>query len=409
MKNRVVITGYGSINALGHDVASTWQAVRAGRHGIAPITHYDATDRQVHLAAEIKNYNVNDYFPAKEGRRLDPYIAYALIAAKEAKVSVGEYEVDPYRIGTSISSGIGGLTTNEKEHERILPNGAYDRVTPFFIPMVINNMAAGHVSMMFGAQGSSHAVTSACASSTDAVGMAYRMVAHGYLDMMIVGGSEASITRLAMGGFSSMKALHRGDDPDRASIPFDKERSGFVMGEGATVLILENLEHALARKAHILCEIAGYGASADAYHITAPRPDGEAAAHAIRLALAEAGVTPEEIDYINAHGTSTPMNDELETLAIRKVFGERLPAVSSTKALTGHLLGGTGALEALLTGLALYEGQSIPQFGLKVRDEACDLPLSETPVPIRMALSNSLGFGGHNACLVMKKWEGADA
>lgn len=405
MKRRVVITGRGTINALGHDVESTWSAVRQGRHGIAPITHYDASDRQVHLAAEIKNFDVNDYFSSKEARRMDPYITYAMIAAKEAQKSVGDLACDPYRIGTSISSGIGGLTTIESEHERVLPNGNFDRVTPFFIPMVINNMAAGHISMLFAAQGPCHAVTSACASSTDAIGMAFRMVANGLVDMMIAGGAEASITPLAMGGFTSMKALHRGDDPDRASIPFDKERSGFVMGEGATVLILEELEHALARGADILCEIIGYGATADAYHITAPRPDGEPAARAMEMALAEAGLAPEAIDYINAHGTSTPMNDELETGAIRKIFGERLPEVSSTKALTGHLLGGTGALEALLTGLALAEGMSIPQYGLRVRDEACDLPLSETPRPIATAMSNSLGFGGHNACIVMRRWE----
>lgn len=409
MKRRVVITGIGTINSIGKDAASTWSAVVEGRHGVAPISHYDTSSRRVTLAAEVKDYDPENYFSGKEVRHLDPYIQFALVAAREALADAGDLALDPYRLGTIIASGIGGLSTIEKEDRRVAPDNKFDRVTPYFIPMVISNMGAAHVAMLAGAKGPSMSVATACASSTTAVGQGFRMIRDGYQDAMLVGGCEASITPLAIGGFTAMRALHMGADPDRASIPFDQDRSGFVMGEGAAVLVLEEADRAQARGAKIYAELVGYGESCDAHHITAPAEDGQAAATAIRQAVEESGLALTDIDYINAHGTSTPLNDQIESRVFNQVFAGQVPLVSSTKALTGHLLGAVGALESLICAQALTYNAAPGQFGTGQQDPACDIPLAKGGEPVKVALTNTLGFGGHNACLVLKKWEGSHA
>lgn len=405
MKKRVVITGLGCFSPLGKTVSDTWAAVCAGRHAIRPIRGYDTAGRRVTLAAEVPSYDSSDYFSKKEARHLDPFIQYAIIAAREALKDAGRIHADAYRVSTRVASGIGGLSTIEKEDRRVAADNAFDRVTPFFIPMVISNMAAAHVAMLAGAHGASASLATACASSTDALGEAFRQLRDGYADVSIVGGAEASVTPLAIGGFTSMKALHMGDNPDRASIPFDLERSGFVMGEGAAILVLETLEHAQARKAKIICEVVGYGATCDAHHITAPAAGGEAAAMAMTAALADANLNPADVDYINAHGTSTPLNDRIESMAMRRAFGDDLPPVSSTKALSGHLLGAAGALEALICAQAIRENQRPQQWGVRDQDPECNIPLALAEGPCRVAMSNSLGFGGHNASLIMQRWE----
>ncbi len=407
---RVVITGIGAVTPVGKDAPSTWESICAGRHGITKIDRFDTEDLGVSVAALVKDFDPSSILDRKEQRRTDPYCQYALYAADEALRDCGSNlkDLDPYRVGVIIGSGIGGMQTLEENHQKFLEKGP-GRVSVFFIPMMISNMAAGNISIRTGFKGANFAPVTACASSAHAVGEAFRLIKGGYLDACVAGGAEATVTKFAMAGFNNMGALSRSQDPDRASIPFDKERDGFVMGEGAGVLILEELEHAKARGAKIYAEVAGYGATGDAYHITSPAPDGEAAAKAMEMACTEAGLSPENIDYINAHGTSTPVNERYETIAIKKLLGDaaKTVAVSSTKSMTGHMLGAAGAVEAMLTALALLDGILPPTVGYKVPDEECDLdvvPNTARKQDIRAALSNSLGFGGHNAALCLKKY-----
>ncbi len=407
---RVVITGIGAVTPVGKDAPSTWESICAGRHGITKIDRFDTEDLGVSVAALVKDFDPSSILDRKEQRRTDPYCQFALYAATEALRDCGSdlKDLDPYRVGVIIGSGIGGMQTFEENHQKFLEKGP-GRVSVFFIPMMISNMAAGNISIRTGFKGANFAPVTACASSAHAVGEAFRLIKNGYLDACVAGGAEATVTKFAMAGFNNMGALSRSQDPDRASIPFDKERDGFVMGEGAGVLILEELEHAKARGAKIYAEVAGYGATGDAYHITSPAPDGEAAAKAMELAYTEAGLTPGGIDYINAHGTSTPVNERYETIAIKKALGDaaKTVAVSSTKSMTGHMLGAAGAVEAMLTALALRDGILPPTVGYKVPDEECDLdvvPNTARKQDIRAALSNSLGFGGHNAALCLKKY-----
>ena len=407
---RVVITGIGAITPVGNDASSTWESICAGRHGFSKIDRFDTEDMGVSVAALLKDFDPTPIVDKKEQRRTDPYCQLALCAAAEALKDCGSdlKDLDPYRVGVIVGSGIGGMQTLEEEHQKFLEKGA-KRVSVFFIPMMISNMAAGNISIRTGFKGVNFAPVTACASSAHAVGEAFRLIKGGYLDACVAGGAEATVTKFAMAGFNNMGALSSSADPDRASIPFDKERDGFVMGEGAGILILEELEHAKARGARIYAEIAGYGATGDAYHITSPSPDGEAAAKAMELAYTEAGLSPKNIDYINAHGTSTPVNERYETIAIKKALGDaaKTVAVSSTKSMTGHMLGAAGAVEAILTALALRDGIIPPTVGYKVPDEECDLdvvPNVARKQDLHAAISNSLGFGGHNAALCLKKF-----
>ncbi|BDF66203.1 3-oxoacyl-[acyl-carrier-protein] synthase 2 [Oscillospiraceae bacterium] len=412
-KKRVVITGMGTVNPLGHSVAESWQAVRQGVCGIAPITRYDTTGRKVTLAGEVKDFDPEGWMEKKDAKRMGLYAQFAMAAAVEAMADAGlpeNGEEDRTRWGCVISSGIGGMDITVGETLKAEEKG-YDRVSPFFIPMIIANMAAGLVAIRFGLKGMCTCPVTACAGGSNAVGDAFRSVRDGYADVMVCGGTEASVNALAIGGFTSMKALCAGTDPDRASIPFDAERSGFVMGEGAAILVLETLEHAQARGAHIYAEVVGYGATCDAYHMTAPAPEGEGGARAMAEALADAGVAPEAVGYVNAHGTSTALNDAGETAAIKTVFGPHAyeMAVSSTKAMTGHLLGAAGAVEAVFCAMALKDGYLPATIHYQVPDPACDLdyiPNEGRTQRVDYALSNSLGFGGHNACLLFKRWEG---
>ena len=410
-KCRVVITGMGTVNPIGNTVAESWEAVKAGKCGIAPITRYDTANQKVKLAGEVKNLDVDGLLGKRESKRMDPFTRFALIAADQAVADSGldlEKE-DLDRCGVLISSGIGGFETVGEAYERGLARG-FDSVSPFMIPMIISNMAAGHAAIRYGFRGMCSCVVTACAGGTNALGDAFRHIRDGYGEVMLCGGAEAAITPLAMGGFTSMKALTESQDPARASIPFDAQRSGFVMGEGAGVLVLEEYEHAKSRGAKIYAEVIGYGANCDAHHITAPAPGGAGGAACMAQALDDAGIAPEEVDYINAHGTSTPMNDACETAAIHSTFGghaEKL-LVSSTKSMTGHLLGAAGAVEAIFTALALKEGFVPATIGYREADPACDLdivPNEGRKADIRVALSNSLGFGGHNAAIVLRKWE----
>ncbi len=409
---RVVITGIGAVTPVGNDAPTTWESIRAGRHGFSKIDRFETDDIGVSVAAFLKDFDPSDVVDKKEQRRTDPYCQYALCAATEALRDCGSdlKDLDPYRVGVIVGSGIGGMQTYEEEIHKFFEKGP-KRVSVFFIPMMISNMAAGNISIRTGFKGVNFAPVTACASSAHAVGEAFHQIKNGYLDACIAGGAEATVTRFAMAGFNNMGALSRSEDPDRASIPFDKERDGFVMGEGAAILVLEELEHALARGAKIYAEIAGYGATGDAYHITSPSPDGEAAAKAMQLAFEEAGLTAADIDYINAHGTSTPVNERYETIAIKKALGDsaKTVAVSSTKSMTGHMLGAAGAIEAIITALSLRDGIIPPTVGYRVPDEECDLdvvPNTARKQNIKAALSNSLGFGGHNATLCLKKYQG---
>ena len=412
MKRKVVITGMGAVTPIGNTAADSWAAARQGVCGIAPITHYDTSAQKAKLAGEVKDLDPSLWVDKREMRKMDRVTQLAMVAAAQAMEDSGlnmETE-DAARCGVIVSSGIGGLSTIESEHSRGLEKG-FDRVSPHFIPMVITNMSAGHIAIRYGFKGMCSCPVTACASGSNAIGDAFRQIRDGYADVMLCGGTEASITPLGIGGFTSLKALHTGTDPLRASIPFDAERSGFVMGEGAGILILEEYEHAKARGAKIYAELAGYAANCDAHHITAPAPGGEGAARCMTLAMADAGVAPEEVGYINAHGTSTPMNDACETQAIKTAFGEhayRL-AVSSTKSMTGHMLGAAGAVEAVFTAQALLEGFLPATIGYQEPDPECDLdvvPNVGRSADIRYAMSNSLGFGGHNASILLKKWEG---
>ena len=411
-KRRVLITGLGAITPLGHNADDTWQAVKDGVCGIGPITHYDCSAQKVHLAAEVKDWDPTTVLDKKDVRHMSRYIQLAMTAAKECLADSGlnREQEDLTRCGVIVSSGVGGIEMAESETLRCSEKG-YDRASPFYIPTTIANMGAGYIAILSGFQGMCTCPVTACAGGSNAVGDAFHYIRDGYADAMVSGGAEATITSLAIGGFTSMGALTTATDPNRASIPFDKERSGFVMGEGAAILVLEELEHAKARGAKIYGEIVGYGTNCDAHHITAPDPTGTWPAACIQQALSDAGIAPEQVDYVNAHGTSTPLNDSGETAALKKVFGDHAGKlmVSSTKSMTGHMLGAGGAVEAIFSLLALKDGFVPATINYQVPDPACDLdivPNQGREADIKYAISDSLGFGGHNACLVFHKWEG---
>lgn len=410
-KRRVVVTGIGTINPIGHNVEETWKSIEEGKCGIAPISLFDTKDMKVTLAGEVKDFDVTKYIDKKEAKKMDRFIQMGMIAAKEAVTDSGLdiNNIDSHRFGVIVSSGIGGLGSIEKNYQTGEKRG-FDRVSPFFIPMTISNLAAGHIAIAYHAQGLCTCPVTACAGGTNAIGDAFRNIRDGYQDVMIAGGCEASVTPLGIGGFTSMKALSDATDPSRASIPFDKERNGFVMGEGAGILILEELEHALKRGAHIYGEMTGYGVSCDAHHITAPLPNGEGGAYAMQNALDDAGISYDVIDYINAHGTSTHLNDLCETEAIKSVFKEHAYqlAVSSTKGHTGHCLGAAGGIEAVLSVLALKHNFIPPTLNYQVKDEECDLnvvPNVGVKKDLHYVMSNSLGFGGHNASIIFKEYD----
>ncbi|MFT8348162.1 beta-ketoacyl-ACP synthase II [Clostridium saccharoperbutylacetonicum] len=411
MEKRVVITGMGALTPIGSDVNSFWDNAKSGKSGIDYITLIDTELVEVKIAAEVKDFDADTLVGKKEAKRLDRFAQFALVASDEAIKDSGidlEKE-DLERFGVMLGSGIGGFQTIEDECSK-LATGKSKRVSPFFVPMAIINLGAGNVAIKYGLKGPCTSAVTACATGTNNIGDAFRTIKHGYADVMLAGGAEAPITRLGVTGFNSMKALNTENNPTKASIPFDKDRSGFVMGEGAGVVILESLEHAQARGANILAEIVGYGSTCDAYHITSPDPEGTGAARAMKEAIQEAGITPEEVSYINAHGTSTPLNDKFETLAIKKAFGEdayNVP-ISSTKSMTGHLLGAAGAIETIICAKALQEGFIPPTIGYETKDEELDLdyvPNEGRKKELEYALTNSLGFGGHNATLLLKKWK----
>lgn len=412
MKRRVAITGLGVVTPIGNNVQEFWESLIAGRSGIVQITRFDTSKFSTRIAGEVKNFDPTAYIDRKEVRRMDRYTHYALAAYKQALADSGlkiEGEM-ANRAGVIIASGIGGTETWEEQHRKFLEQGP-DKVSPFFVPMMISDMAAGRVSMDCGAKGVNFATVSACASASHAIGEGYCSIAMGESDVVICGGAEAPITPLALAGFCALRALStRNDEPEKASRPFDKDRDGFVMAEGAGIVILEEMEHAQARGAKIYCELAGYGATADAHHITAPAPGGEGAMRAMRRALATAGLTPDDVDYINAHGTSTDLNDKYETAAIKALLGERAPKVpiSSTKSMTGHLLGAAGGIELVATVLCLKHGTIHPTINYTTPDPECDLdyvPNQPRRADIRVAISNSFGFGGHNACLAIRRME----
>ncbi len=410
--NRVVITGMGAITPLGNTVEDYWNGIKNGEHGFAPITKFDATATGISVAAEVKDFDPSLYMGRKEYKRMDLYSQYAVAAAVQAvedgKLNVDE--IDASRFGVMIGSGIGGLGEMESGIIKMHDKGP-KRVPPLFVPMTIGNMAAGNTSIKVGAKGVSLDIVTACASATNSIGEAFRNIKHGYSDVILAGGAEGTICEIGIAGFAALTALSESDNPDRASIPFDKERNGFVMGEGAGILMLESLEHAQKRGATILAEVVGYGSNSDAYHMTAPSVDGSGAGEAMKLAMAEAGITPDQVSYINAHGTSTPANDSSETLAIKYALGEEVAKnvpISSTKSMTGHLLGAAGGIESVACVKALQENFVPPTAGLQVADEACDLdyvPNTGREHEVTYTLNNSLGFGGHNAVLCFKKWE----
>lgn len=409
---RVVVTGTGAVTPIGLDTKTFWQHLVDGVCGIRPFEGVRDQGLPIHVAATIDDFDPHAFMEKREARRMDRYcqlgVAAAQMAMQDSGLVVDDY--GPYRVGTIIGSGVGGLETMAVEFGKLYGDVGARRISPLFVPMMIANMAAGKVSMIHNAKGSSLCVTTACASGTHAIGEAYRAIKHGYLDACISGGCEAPITPIAIAGFNNMKALTSATDPAKASLPFDQRRSGFVIGEGAGILILEELESAQKRGANILCELAGYGSTADAYHITSPDPEGEGPAEAMRLAMSDAEVLPQQVGYINAHGTSTPLNDKFETLAIHKALGEsaKETAVSSSKSMLGHLLGAAGAVEAIASALALKDGILPPTIGLEEQDPECDLdyvPHRSRRQHVDVALSNSLGFGGHNGCLCLKRWE----
>jgi 3-oxoacyl-[acyl-carrier-protein] synthase II len=412
MKRRVVVTGMGAITPVGNDVATTWASLIEGKSGTAPITKFDASNFPVRFAAEVKGFNPLDYMERKEAKRADHYTQYAVAGARQAMTHAGLVErngMDPDRIGVIIGSGIGGLKSFEEQHDVYRERGV-GKISPFFIPMFIADIAAGIVSMMFNAKGPNYATVSACATSAHAIGDAFRTIQYGDADIMITGGAEATVTPMAIGGFANMKALsERNDSPETASRPFDATRDGFVMGEGAGILILEELQHALQRGTRIYAEIVGYGATGDAYHLTAPAPDGEGAQRAMKRALKDAGLEPKDIQYINAHGTSTPANDFNETRAIKAVFADSAKTVnvSSTKSATGHMLGAAGAVEAIVSTLVVGHGIIPPTINYHHPDPELDLnytPNVSVKREVNAVLSNSFGFGGHNTTLAIKRY-----
>lgn len=413
MNRRVVVTGVGLVTPLGTGVAKTWEGLCAGKSGIGPITRFDAGDYGVKIAAEVKDFQVEDFIDKKIAKHLELFVQYAVAGAKMAldDAAFTVTEENAARIGTITGCGLGGLPTIEKYHQVVLDRGPR-RITPFFIPMVIPNMGAGQISIIFKTKGPNLSVTTACAAGTHGVGEAFRSISRGDCDAAVTGGSESVICPLAVGGFHSMKALStRNDDPEAASRPFDKDRDGFVISEGAGILLLESLEHAQARGAKIYAEMAGYGLSGDGYHMAAPPEDGDGAVRCMRMALDDANLSPADINYINAHGTSTPLNDVVETRAIKTVFGDhaRKLAISSTKSMTGHMLGGAGGIEAVFTALAIKNEIIPPTINLENPDPECDLdyvPNQSRKMKISAAMSNSFGFGGTNAVVIMKRYEG---
>lgn len=412
MNKRVVITGLGAISPLGTGVLKLWEGLKNGKSGVSHITRFDTTDFPTKIAAEVKDFNAEDYIDKKEAKRMDRFTQYAVAGAKMAvdDSELNVEEIDKSRFGVILGCGIGGMETMEDQFKTLFEKGPR-RVSPFFVPMMIGNMAAGRISMMYKAQGISETIVTACASGTNAIGDAFKVIQRGDADVMITGGTEASITPIAVAGFCSMKALStRNDDPEKASRPFEKSRDGFVIGEGCGILILEELEHALKRGANIYAEVAGYGASSDAYHMTQPAPGGEGAAIAIKKAIDDAGIEPSDVDYINAHGTSTEYNDKFETMAIKKVFGDSAykVAVSSTKSMTGHLLGAAGGIEGVILSLSIKNQFAPPTINYEEEDEECDLyyvPNQGRNLKINYAMSNSFGFGGHNAVIIFKNYQ----
>ena len=405
---RVVVTGLGAVTPVGNDLASTWESLCAGRHGIARITHFDPSEFKSTLAAEVKGFDPLQYLDRSTARRMDSSTTFGVAAATQAMADAGlEGKVDPERLGVYFSAGIGGINVTVTEHDKLKAKGP-GRVSPYAITMMMPNAPSGEISIRFNAQGPSFGIVSACASSNHAIGEAYRAIAHGYADAIIAGGCEATIVPMCVAAFINCMALSKSTDPDRASIPFDKDRNGFILGEGGACVILEEYEHAKARGAHIYAEMCGYEATSDAHHITAPDPEAKGGARAIASAFQQAGVDTDKI-YINAHGTSTPMNDKVETLAIKKALGEeraRKALISSTKSMTGHLLGAAGAVEAVASVMALSTGIIPPTVGYQNPDPDCDLdyvPNVKREAEVEVALSSSLGFGGHNACIAFKK------
>lgn len=406
-----MITGIGAVTPLGNDAHTSWEQVKNGVSGIGPATLFDVEKVDVKIAAEVKGFKPEEFMDKKESRRMGRYSQFAIaasqMAVKDAGIQIGE-EIQPELVGVWIGSGIGGLAEFEEQHRKFIEKGQR-RVNPFTIPMFIPDMAAGQVSISLGAKGINNCSVTACASGANSIGDAFRVIQKGDVDVMIAGGTEATITGMTVAGFSNMTALSKNPDPATASRPFDKNRDGFVIGEGAGIVVLEELNHALARGAFIYGELAGYGATGDAHHITTPAPEGEGAGRAMKLALADAGITPEQVDYINAHGTSTYYNDLYETLAIKEVFKEHAYhlSVSSTKSMTGHLLGATGAIEAIFSLLAIKDGVIPPTINYQTPDEQLDLdyvPNVAKRKDVQVVLSNSLGFGGHNATLIFKKF-----
>lgn len=411
MDKRVVITGLGAISPIGNNVDELWNGIKENKCGIDEITAFDTTNFKTKLAAEVKEYDALKYFDVKQAKRLDKVSQYAIIAAREAfkDSKITSENTDLERVGIYVSSGIGGLITIQNQCEINMEKGN-NRVSPMFIPMSIANMPAGNIAIELGLKGESISIVTACASSTHSIGEAFRAIKHGYEDVVFAGGSEAAICSSGVAGFENMKALSSSTDKNRASIPFDKERSGFVIGEGAAVVVLEDLEHAIKRGAKIYAEVIGYGATSDAYHITSPEPSGDGGARAMKRAIDDAKINPEDIDYINAHGTSTHLNDSTETMAIKSALGNasKNVKVSSTKGNTGHLLGGAGAIEAIICAKAIENSLIPPTINYKVKDEECDLnivPNNAINEDIDIVMSNSLGFGGHNASIILKKYK----
>lgn len=409
MSRRVVVTGMGAITPIGLSVEEFWSSIKAGRIGFGEITRFDASAYKCRLAAEVKDFEGKNYMDFKAAKRMELFCQYAVAAAKEALEDAGidmEQE-DPYRIGVSVGSGIGSLQAMERAHSRLLEKGP-SRVEPLLVPLMISNMAAGNVSIYFGLKGKSINVVTACATGTNSIGEAFRTIQYGDAEMMVAGGTESSVTPIGIAGFTALTALTSSNDPARCSIPFDKERSGFVMGEGAGIVVLEELEHAKKRGAKIYAEVVGYGCTSDAYHITSPAEDGSGAAKAMTYAVEDAGIAPEDVTYINAHGTSTHHNDLFETRAIKLAFGEHAKSmkINSTKSMIGHLLGAAGAVEFVTCVKELQEGFLHKTAGYQVPDEECDLDYCIEPAEgeFRYALSNSLGFGGHNASILIKKY-----
>ena len=410
MKRRVVVTGLGAITPVGNDVETFWNSLKNGVVGIGPITTFDTAEYKAKLAAEVKDFDPKKYMDNKTARRMERFSQFAVAAAKEALEDAGidmEKE-DPFRVGVSVGSGIGGLDAIERETRKLIEKGP-SRINPLLVPLMISNMAAGNIGIQFGLKGKNINVVTACATGTHSIGEAFRSIQYGEADVMVAGGAEASITPIGIAGFAALTALNTTEDPKRASIPFDKERNGFVMGEGAGIVVLESLEHAKARGAKIYAEVGGYGATCDAYHITSPAEDGSGAAKAMEVAIADAGMKPEDVDYVNAHGTSTHHNDLFETKAIKLALGEQAyeVKVNSTKSMVGHLLGAAGGVEFIACVKSIEDGYVHVTAGLEVDDEECDLDYTKgqgVSMDVNCAISNSLGFGGHNATLLVKKF-----